>query len=441
MRFRDESGVQTSDSSSSNYWNLGVPDFVPVDRPLRAEYDVAVIGAGYSGLAVAWGLARHGLSVLVLEERSIGYGASSRNGGMVGPSFHELGMVGLTRKYGEEKTKSIMRTSVDALAYCRELFEKNQIDCDLQLTGRIRGARSTAHLDAIVAECARLKAAVGLAYEVVSPSELHLHTGSNAYVGGVLYPMDGGLHPKRLVNALATRAEAAGAQICQLTPACRIEKRGRGFQLSMPQAVVSAQQVVIATNGYSDSRVPAMNNRIVPIDVSVAATRPLGMDRVRAMSPRLHMHGESGRVFIWSRPSPDHTRFIFGGRLSRPNAPLHVQCEQIATAVQRIYPDVLPTDLEYVWNGKIAYTSDHAPHLNEVDGLWLIGGYCGSGVTRSLFFADKLVRKIARQPGGETPFDDIAFPVMPFRRLAPLGARIATSYYGWLDQRDSKASK
>ena len=84
MRIGDESGVQTSDSSSSNYWNLGVPDFVPVDRPLRAEYDVVVIGAGYSGLAVAWGLARHGRSVLVLEERSIGYGASSRNGGMVG---------------------------------------------------------------------------------------------------------------------------------------------------------------------------------------------------------------------------------------------------------------------------------------------------------------------------------------------------------------------
>lgn len=437
---RDESGVQTADSASSNYWNLGVPDFVPADRPLRAEYDVVVVGAGYSGLAVAWGLARNGLSVLVLEERSIGYGASSRNGGMVGPSFHELGMVALTRKYGQEKTRSIMRTGVDALAYCRELFETSGIDCDLQLTGRIRGARSRAHLDAMVAECARLREAVGLAYEVVGPSELHRHTSSNAYIGGVLYPMDGGLHPKRLVNALASRAEAAGAQICQRMPACRIERRGGGFQLSMPHAVLSARQVVIATNGYSDGRVPAMNKRIVPIDVSVAATRPLGVDQVRAMSPRMHMHGESGRVFIWSRPSPDHTRFVFGGRISTPNAPLDVQREQIANAVQRIYPDIVPADLEFVWNGKIAYTSDHTPHLNEVDGFWLIGGYCGSGVTRSLFFADKLVRKIMRQPGGETPFDDMPFPVMPMRRLAPLGARIATRYYSWLDQRDSKGA-
>lgn len=441
MSIRDDSGFQTADRSSSNYWNLGVPDFLPVERPLRAEYDVVVIGAGYSGLAAAWGLARHGLSVLVLEERSIGYGASSRNGGMVGPSFHQLGMAALTRKYGEEKTKHIMRSSVDALEYSRDLFEKNRIDCDFQLTGRIRGARNKAHLDAIVAECVRLNDAVGLPYEVISPSEINLHTGSNAYVGGVLYPMDGGLHPKRMVNALASRAEAAGAQICQQMPACRIEKRDRRFQISMPQAVLCAQKVVIATNGYSDNRVPAMNTRIVPIDISVATTRPLGLDRVRAMSPRLHMHGESGRVFIWSRPSPDHTRFIFGGRISKPDDPLHIQCEQIATAVQRIYPDIQPSDLEYVWNGKIAYTRDHAPHLNEVDGLWLIGGYCGSGVTRSLYFADKLVRKIARQPGSETPFDDMDFPIMPFRSLAPLGARIATRYYGWLDQRDSKASK
>ncbi len=441
MSIRDHSALQTADRASSNYWNVGVADFVPADRSLRDAYDVVVVGAGYSGLAVAWGLARHGLSVLVLEERSIGYGASSRNGGMVGPSFHELGMVALTRKYGEEKTKSIMRTGIDALSYCRELFETSGIDCDLQLTGRIRGARSKAHLDAMIAECARLKRAVGLAYQVVGRSDLHLHTGANAYVGGVLYPMDGGLHPKRLVNALAWRAEAAGAHICQQMPACRIERQGSGFQISMPHAALSAQQVVIATNGYSDRRVPAMNRRIVPIDVSVAATRTLGVDRVRAMSPRLHMHGESGRVFIWSRPSPDHTRFVFGGRISKPDAPLYVQCEQIATAVQRIYPDIRPTDLEFVWNGKIAYTSDHAPHLNEVDGLWLIGGYCGSGVTRSLFFAEKLVRKIARQPGSETPFDDMAFPAMPFRSLAPLGARIATGCYGWLDRCEAKASK
>lgn len=424
-----------------NYWNLGVPDYQPSQRSLREHYDVVVIGAGYSGLATAWGLARNGLSVLVLEEKTIGYGASSRNGGMVGPSFHELGMVGLTNKYGEEKTKAIMRAGIQALEYCQTLFTDEGIDCEFQLSGRFRAARSKEHLASIVNECERLNQAVGFTYEVVGASDLAAHTGSKAYQGGVLYPRDGGLHPKRLVNALAAKAEAAGATLCANVAACHIEREQGQFRISTPSVTVFARQLVIATNGYSDSRVPAMNDRIVPIDVSVATTRALGVDQVKALSPGLRMHGESGRVFVWSRPTPDHQRFIFGGRLSTPSAPFEKQREQIAAAVKRIHPELEAESFEYIWNGKIAYTGDHAPHINQVDGAWLIGGYCGSGVTRSLFFADKLVRKIVGKAASETPFDEMTFPKVPFRTLAPLGARVLTRYWGWLDQRDERSRK
>lgn len=430
------SDLQRSTASLSNFWNQGVADFAPVKRPLRSGYDVVVVGAGFSGLAVASGLARSGLSVLVLEEKTVGYGASSRNGGMVGPSFHELGMVGLTRKYGEEKARSIMRAGIEALDYCQDLFSSEGFDCAFRMTGRFRGARSEAHLRSMIAECKRLNASVGLPYEVVEPSDLHHHTGSRAYKGGVVYPRDGGLHPKRLVNSLASRAEAAGAHIQANTPVMGIMRDGKGFQVAIPSAVLAARHVVVATNGYSDRRVSVMNDRVVPIDVTVSATRPLGEERVRAMSPRFHMHGESGRIFIWSRPTPDHTRFIFGGRISNPSAPVHIQQQQIATAVRRLYPDLTAADFEQIWNGKIAYTTDHAPHLAQIDGIWLIGGYCGSGVTRSLYFADKLVRKMTGQPGSETAFDDLGFPHVPFRIFAPFGARMLTRYYAWLDRRE-----
>ncbi|MGY0506014.1 NAD(P)/FAD-dependent oxidoreductase [Luteimonas sp. e5] len=422
----------------ANYWHQGVPDFHPMPRPLCAEYDAIVIGAGYSGLAVAWGLAGNGLSVLVLDANEIGYGASTRNGGMVGPSFHAFGMRGLTQKYGEARARNIMRAGMDALEYCQDLFSREGFDCDFRLTGRFRGARSDADLDAMVAECQRLKMAVGLPYQLVKAGEVHLHTSVSVYKGGVLYPRDGGVHPKRLVNLLASRAESAGAHLRSFTPVSGIRRSGDRFQVATPEGALMARHLILATNGYSDGRVPAMNGRVVPVDVSVAATRHLGEQRVRAMSPRFHMHGETGRVFIWSRPSPDHARFIFGGRISSPHASLQVQQQQFAVAVQRLHPDLGPSDFEFVWSGKIAYTIDHAPHLNQVDGVWLIGGYCGSGVTRSLFFADKLVRKIMRQPGAETPFDGLVFPRVPFRSLAPFGARVLTRYYGWLDRRDAR---
>lgn len=419
-----------------NYWHHGVADHGPAPGPLREAYDAIIVGAGYTGLAVAAGLARSGLSVLVLEEREIGHGASSRNGGMVGPSFHALGMVGLTRAYGADKARSIMRAGIDALDYCQDLFSGEEIACDFAMTGRFRGARSAAHLRVMANECQRLHASVGLPYETVGAADMHRHTGSRAYVGGIVYPRDGGLHPKRLVNALAARAEASGVTLRTRTPVGAIARDGGRFRVATPAGILTADTVVIATNGYSDRRVRLMNDRVVPIPITVCATRDLGEDRVRTMSPLFHMHGESGRIFVWSRPTPDHRRFLFGGRISDVSAPVEVQRKQIAGAVQRLYPDLEPADFDHVWSGKIAHTSDHAPHLHQIDGVWLIGGYCGSGVSRSLYFSDKLVRKITRQPGSRTPFDDLGFPRIPFRPFAPLGAQMLSRYYAWLDRRE-----
>ncbi len=405
---------------------------------MHSIYYAVIVGAGYSGLATALGLARNGLSVLLLEDKTVGHGASSRNGGMVGPSFHELGTVGLTRKYGAEKAADILRTGIDALDYAQDLFSHHEIDCDFQMTGRFRGARTESHLKSMIAECQRLRDAVGLQFEPLGASDIQAHTGARCYVGGVIYPRDGGLHPKKLANALAMKAEAEGVLIKDRTPVTAIGREGGFFEISTPRGPVKARQLVLATNGYSDRRVRALNARIVPIQVTVSATRPLGEDRVRAMSPHFHMHGETGRLFIWSRPSPDRTRFIFGGRVSNPRAPAAIQRQSFAIAAQRLYPDLTPDDFEYVWSGKIAYTMDHAPHLDQVDGIWLIGGYCGSGVTRSLYFADKLVRRMTGQQGAETPFDEIKFPRVPFRSFAPLGARMLTKYYGFRDRFDTR---
>ncbi|MCC9620328.1 FAD-binding oxidoreductase [Thalassospira sp. MA62] len=423
----------------ANYWDCDTPDFIPAKFDLKTDYDAIVVGAGFTGLAVAGGLAQNGLSVLVLEQNTIGYGASSRNGGMVGPSFHKLGVVGLTRKYGDQKARDILRAGLDALDYCQDFFERENIDCAFKMTGRFRGARTDADMASMIAECERLKSSVGLQFDVVSPSETSQFTGSPTYKGGVVYPRDGGLHPKKLVNALAARAQNNGAHILAHTPVISVQKDGALHRVITPHGTIAGRRLVLATNGYSDQRVGPINNRIVPVDVTVTTTRELGDDQIREMSPHLQMHGETGRLFIWSRPSPDHKRFIFGGRMANGKAPLGRQQQQVAKAVNRIFPDLVADDFENIWHGKIAYTTDHAPHLNQVDGIWLIGGYCGSGVTRSLFFADKLVRKIIGLPNAENPFDDLQFPKVPFRIFAPFGARQVTKYYGWLDRRDGRS--
>ncbi|MER5173672.1 NAD(P)/FAD-dependent oxidoreductase [Thioclava kandeliae] len=422
-----------------NYWTNAAPSYRPRTAPLPPAVDVAVIGGGFSGLAVAEGLARAGRSVVVLEAGTIGHGASSRSGGMVGPSFHKLGLAGLTARYGQTRAEAIMRAGIDALDHCQDLFQSLGVDVDLALTGRFRGARTEADMTAMIAECERLRVAVGLQYDVVARADLAGQTGAACYVGGVRYPRDGGIHPVKLVQAGAARAEAAGALLLPQSPVAGISGGPGAFDIAIPDRNLRAAEVVVCTNGYSGAGVRAMRERVVPIDITVAATRDLGPERIRQMSPRLQMHGETGRVFTWSRPTPDGRRFIFGGRLSTVTAGLARQQAQVAAAVGRIHPDLRADDFEQIWTGRIAYTTDHAPHLNRVDGLWLMGGYCGSGVTRSFFFADKLVRKMTGRAGGETPFDDLDFPRVPFRPLAPFGARQMTKYYAWRDRRDRRA--
>ena len=105
-------------------------------------------------------------------------------------------------------------------------------------------------------------------------------------------------------------------------------------------------------------------------------------------------------------------------------------------AMLRVFPQLASVSFSHFWAGYVAYTTDHSPHIGHHDGVWVAGGYCGSGVTRSLYFGMKLARKILRQPDRDTAFDDLPFEAVPFRRLAPHGALAMTQWYAYQDARE-----
>ena len=210
---------------------------------------MAVVGAGFTGLRAALELARGGRSVAVLEARDIGHGASSRNGGMVGPSFHKLGMAGLTSAYGEAKAAAIMREGMLALDHFEAFVADEGIDCALTLPGRFRGAPTAASYEATARECERLSKAVGLPFEMIPPERQREHIGSDFYRGGVLYLRDGGIQPRLLVEALASRAEAAGAMLFENTPVAgltREDLEALASRAFVPLDVVGARQFVVS---------------------------------------------------------------------------------------------------------------------------------------------------------------------------------------------------
>lgn len=424
----------------TNYWHdSGAADFTPPTSPLPQKVDIAVVGAGYTGLVAALHLARAGRSVALFEAGQIGHGASSRSGGMVGPSFHKLGVSGLISRYGETKALALLGEGMAALNFFEQFVADEKLDCDLQIKGRFRGARTTQHYDATARECEWLNKAVGLPYHMVSRAEQHEEIGSDFYHGGVVYHRDGGVHPRKLLVALANKCVEAGVSIHQSCAVLSLTSSDTGSSLKTTSGTLQAGEVVLATNGYSDGRTAAMHRRVVQIRTGAAVTEPLAPELMQELSPKARMHGESGRVFMWYRPTPDGKRFLFGGRMGRTNAAPEDRKAAIRASALRVFPQLANTSFSHVWSGLIAYTPDHIPHLGKKDGVWLAGGYCGSGVARTHYLATKLARRILGEKDAETAFDDLPFAPVPFKPFSGIGARVLTRWYQWQDDQDLKA--
>lgn len=421
------------------YWDEDIADIAgAAPTVLSQKTDIAIIGGGYTGLSTAIHLARAGRQVVVFEAGAIGAGCSARNGGMVGPSFHKLGTQGLIARYGEAKTLALLNEGLFALDYFEQFIAEETLDCDFQLVGRFRGSRTAADYEAQAREGTWLKRNLGLPFDMVPKADQRSEIGSDFYAGGGLYHRDGGIQPRKLLEALAHCAAQAGVTLHNHCPVEAMQKARHGTLLQTAKGQTHAKEVVVATNAYADRRTAAMHKRVVRIDTGAVATAPIAPDLMQELSPKGRTFGESGRIFMWFRPTPDQQRFIFGGRMGRPGGGVAQRGKAIRASMLRVFPQLAHVTFSHIWSGNVAYTVDHAPHIGEHDGVWLAGGYCGSGVTRSLYFGMKLARKILKQPGSETAFDDLPFVPLPFRPFAEVGAKALTTWYAWQDARDLK---
>ncbi len=187
------------------YWHVGIKSPELTIPPAPANADICIIGAGFTGLATALHLLRAGKSVVIFDAMKLGDGASGKNGGMIGPSLHKLGLSGLTNKYGKTRALSILQEGINAIEYVREFIELEKIDCDLNITGRFRGMTRAKDLDCVKRDCEELSVLQGFKYGVVEAQNIHSEIGSDLYHGGIVYQLDGGLQPCKLLVSIRFR--------------------------------------------------------------------------------------------------------------------------------------------------------------------------------------------------------------------------------------------
>ncbi len=421
----------------TNFW------LTTVDLPSRlptagwpARVDVAVIGGGITGLSAARALARRGVTVAVLETHTIGWGASSRNGGMVLPGL-KVGVESLIASFGLERTKRLYAASLASIDCVEQVVQEEGIACDFARTGQLEVAFKPAHFEHFRRAAERLERDFGHSLRLVSRDDLHSEIGSDLYYGGLVDEVSAGVNPARYVAGLARAAVKAGGSLWPETPVQSVSKDGNGYRVRTPRGELMATNVIVATSGYTGPATPPLRQRIVPIGSYIIATEVLPEDLARQVSPRNRMIFDSKNFLYYFRLTPDR-RMLFGGRAGFfPETPATVR--ESAAILQRamvsVYPQLAGCQAAYAWGGTLDFAFDLMPHLGQLDGLWYALGYAGHGVAMASWMGSTLARLLTEGAGVDNPFADLPFPRAPLGLYdgRPWFLPLAEIWYRWLD--------
>lgn len=410
--------ILSDDYAAECYWTGDVP--LPQGSPgaLPRSVDVLVIGSGYTGLTAARETALAGRSTLVVDAGEIGSGCSSRNGGQVAFSI-KPDHADLTARHGERVATGIYREALEAVASLRALAVDGGVDCDWRDVGCFVGAHTRRHFDALVREAEGQPAGLTQPFEIIDRSRLSEAIDSPLYHGGVVYPGDAAIHPARLVRSLHARASAAGAAFRGRCAVDAIARTPGGFEVRTTDGVIATRQVLVATNGYTGAFSPWHRRRVLPIGSYILATEPLDPAVVRRLIPGGRNVGDTRRVVIYLRPSPDGRRILFGGRAAAGETDVTRCLPRLRAMMADVFPELARTRVSRAWMGFVGFTFDTLPHLGEQDGLFHCMGYCGQGIPSGTYYGRKIGLRMAGRPGGDSALDGIEFPTRPFYHGRP----------------------
>src|SRR5574341_1237042 len=211
------------------YWHTTVqmPEASNV-APLPEKVDVAIIGGGYTGLSAARTLAKNGVKAAVLEAETIGWGASSRNGGMVLTGL-KLGMRSVLDKYGRDVARRLFQCSLESINTVEKVVKEENIDCAFARTGHLLAANKPKHFAALKDEVEFMQKEFGHKVCLIPPEEQRGEIGSDLYHGALLDELSGGLNPAQYVAGLATAATRAGATLHARARVRKLERREKRF--------------------------------------------------------------------------------------------------------------------------------------------------------------------------------------------------------------------
>ena len=404
---------------------------LPVSAVLPADVDVALVGSGYTGLTAARVLAKAGSSVAVMDQYEIGWGASSRNGGMATPGLKQ-DIFKIHKKYGMDYAREFWRSSVDAIDLLEQIIIEENIDCDWSRKGHIALACKQSHYDELPEYAAWIKKEMGHEKTIVPREEIRSEIGTDTYFGGLSDESSGGLQPAKYVNGLARAVADLGVKLCKDTHVEKINRNGSGHELITSKGDMKAQEVIIATNGYTDMLVPELKPKVFPVGSYIIVTEPLPQDLQDILSPKRRMFYDSKWFINYFRLTPDG-RMLWGGRNDlSTDLDLNESAENLSQQVCKVFPELNDYEFTHTWTGKLGITFDLMPHIGNINGIHYAFGYGGHGLSIATYLGTELGLLISGEKD-RSPYKEISHQTMFFYREKPWFLPFAARYYRFLD--------
>ncbi len=400
----------------------------PVHQQLQQslQVDVLVVGGGYTGLSSALHLAEQGVSVALLEAKSIGFGGSGRNAGLVNAGVLQ-GPDHVNKVLGEAAGERFNLALRESPAMVFELVKRFGMPCDAKRTGTVNIAHSASAMTYLEDRCRQLQA-LGAAVELIDGERATAISASPVYRhGGILDPGAGTIQPLDYARSLARAALDTGAKLFQKSGILSLTRQNDSWLASTSQGQVSAQQVIIATNAYADDNSEHVRESTLPVFIFQCATSPLAVDVAASIIPQRHGLWDTQTLMTSARVD-SAGRLVMSSAGSLQGVERTIRGNWMTRTRNRLFPQAKGSTWEYQWSGQVGVTSSKILRVQLLaPGVFAPAGYNGRGIGPGTVIGKHLADTIV---SGNR--DDFPFPIETLYREKWSTLRAAYYKYGSL---------
>ncbi len=360
-------------------------------------YDLVIIGAGYTGICAAQESVSKNLKTLLIDQKALGEGASTRSAGMVSGGLNLGKKVDLFKEYGDQMAVDFIKESIDSYRFLEDRVNGYHTEVKFQKTGRLVLAHSKKKLEALRKKTDLLDKLTNLKLDFLN--NIYHEISNDYYKGGMLVHDAASIHPSLFYKFLLDKALNCKLDIFSPCKLLSHKKKENYYIVNTTEGVVKTEYLLFATNGYSEKEIGKENYNIIGVPSYIAVTNEIGTEAINKAMPKLRMYSDTKNDLFYFRPTPDHKRLLFG---SFPIWAYQKESSRLVESffyknISRILPSLGNFIIDYIWGGKVGVTFNTLPQVKNENNRLYVFGCNGSGVALMPYLGHKSISLITKK--------------------------------------------